>query len=64
MYEYEINVTVEDDEKQQHTIKKYLVCPIAAKPLLKEYLDKTLKKDKEISKYKLIKYNVLNYEID
>ena len=64
MYEYEVNVTVEDKEKVQHIIKRYIVTVIARKPQLKNAISELLKKDPEISKYKLIKYEILNYEYD
>lgn len=64
MYEYEVNVTVQDELNLQHIIKRYIVCQIARKNQLKNAIDEILKRDKEISKYKLIKYEVLNYEQD
>lgn len=62
MYEYEIEITVEDNNKEQRIIKRYYVCEIMGRYRLKDYIEKKLKEDEEISKYKMIKYTVLNWE--
>lgn len=62
MYEYEVEITLEDNGKAQHKIKRYYVCQFMGKDDLKKHIESMLEKDKEISQYKAIGYTVLNYE--
>lgn len=62
MKEYEIEITVEDDNKERHIIKRYYVCSIVGSYQLKSHIDKLLKQDEEIKQYKLIDYIVLNWK--
>ena len=64
MFEYKIDITVEDKDKNQHIIKRYYVLPIMGRYKLKDTIDNKLKKDAEISQYKMINYNVVDwYEV-
>ena len=53
MYEYEINVFVEDELKLRHTIKRFYTLPIMGRYQLK---------DIELKKYKIISYDVINWD--
>lgn len=61
MYEYELEIKSSDERGNEHIIKRYYVLPIMGRYKLKDTLDKKIKDDVEISQYKLIDYDVINW---
>lgn len=62
MFEYEVEITVEDKRGFERIIKRFYVAPVMGRYELQTVLEKKMKNDVEISEYTIKDYDVVNWE--